>query len=112
MSFTSSLVAVANRIDPSLAFWSVLLTSGKEWSEHSMVGTMRKGQAGVRQLDWGDDIVSTGDVHRVKEIRLHCPDGRTATLEIADGMLPFEFHTKSLGRTGARGNSQENQVIG
>jgi len=112
MSFTSSLVAVANMIDPQLSYWSVLLTSGREWSEHHMIPTMRKGQAGVRQLDWGDDIVSTGDIHRVKEIRLHCPDGRTATLEIADGMEPFQFKTKSLDMIGAGGNSLEYQVIG
>lgn len=112
MSFTSSLVAVANRMDPQLAFWSVLLTSGKEWSEHSMVGTMRKGQAGLRQLDWALDIVSTGDVHRVKEIRLHCPDGRTAVLEIADGMEPFQFKTKALNMIGAGDSFLEYQVIG
>src|SRR6266487_809526 len=112
MSFTSSLVAVANALDPRIAYWSLTLTSGKEWSEQSLVGTLRKGQAGVRQLDWGDDIVSTGDVHKVKELRLHCPDGRVAVLEIADGMEPFQFKTKSLDMLGAGGNDLEYQVIG
>ena len=112
MSFTSSLVAIANAIDPKLAYWSLVLRSGKVWSEHSMVGTWRSGQKGVRQLDWGNDIVSTGDVHKVKEIRLHCPDGRVAVLEIVDGMEPFQFKTRSLEMIGAGGNPLEYMVIG
>lgn len=112
MGIATSLYAVGNVIDPRLAYWSLVLTSGKEWSEHSLVGSLRKGQAGLRQLDWGDDIVSTGDVHRVKEITLHCPDGRTATLEIADGMEPFQFKTKSLDMIGYNGIGLEYMVIG
>jgi len=112
MGIATSLYSLANVIDPRLAYWSLVLRSGKEWSEHSLVGTWRQGQKGVRQLDWGEDIVSSGDVHRVKEITLHCPDGRTATLEIADGMEPFQFKTKSLDMIGAGGMPLEFQVIG
>ena len=112
MGIATSLYAIGDAIDPRLAYWSLTLTSGKEWSERSLVGTLRKGQAGIRKLDWGDDIVSTGDVHRVKELRLHCPDSRVATLEIADGMLPFQFKTKSMEMMGAGGNDLEFQVIG
>lgn len=112
MGIATSLYAVGNVIDPRLAYWSLRLRSGKEWSEHSLVGSLRKGQAGLRQLDWGDDIVSTGDVHRVKEITLHCPDGRVATLEITDGMQPFQFKTKSLDMIGANGIGLEYMVIG
>jgi len=66
----------------------------------------------VRKLDWGNDLVSTGDIHRLKELRLHCPDGRVAVLEITPDMPAFQFKTKSLDMLGAGGNSLEYQVIG
>jgi hypothetical protein len=112
MGFTSSLLAIANAIDPQVAYWSIVLRSGKEWSERSMIVTWHKGRRGVRQLDWGDDIVSTGDVHRIKEIKLHCPDGRVAVLEIGDGMEPFQFKTRSLEMIGAGDRALEYMVIG
>ena len=90
----------------------MLLTSGREYDEHHLVYTLKKGQKGVRKLDWTEDLVSTGDIHRLKELRLHCPDGRVAVLEITPDMPPFQFKTKSLDMIGAGGNSLEYQVIG
>lgn len=112
MGFATSLLALADRLDPTLAHWSILMESGKEWFEHSLVGTLRQGQRGVRLLDWGDDIVTTGDVHHVKEIRLHCPDGNTATLELLPGMEPFQFKSRSMDMLGAWGGRAEFMVIG
>lgn len=112
MGLASSLEAVADIIDPRLAHWSVLLRSGKEWSERQLIPTFRAGRRGLRKLDWGDDLVSTGDIHRVKELRLHCPDGRTAILEINPDQPAFQFKTKSLDMLGAGGTGMEFQVIG
>lgn len=112
MGMATSLNALAAVIDPSQAYWSVLMKSNKVWSEHSLIPTLQKGKAGFRLLDWGDDIVSTGDVHRVKEIRMHCPNGKTAVLEIGDGNEPFQFKTRSMEMLGGWGNGLEYMVIG
>jgi hypothetical protein len=63
-------------------------------------------------LDWALDLVSTGDIKRVKEITLHCPNGKNAILEIPETGTAFQFKTKSLNMLGAGGNNLEFQVIG
>ncbi len=112
MGIATSLYAIGDAIDPSQAYWSLLLRNGRTYDEHHLVYTLKKGQAGVRKLDWGDDIVSTGDIHKIKELTLHCPDGRKAVLEITEDMPAFQFKTKSLDMLGAGGSGLEFQVIG
>ena len=112
MSLATSLYAIGDAIDPRLAYWSCVLSTGKEWSERSLVYTNIKGQKGIRKLDWTEDLVSTGDIHKIRELSLNCPDGRKATLEITEDMPAFQFKTKSLDMLGVSGNSLEFQVIG
>lgn len=112
MGIATSLLALSEALDPRLAFWSVLLSTGKEWSEHSLVASNIKGQRGMRKLDWALDLVSTGDIHRIRELCLHCPDGRKAVLEITPDMPPFQFKTKSMNMLGAGDTNMEFQVIG
>lgn len=112
MGIATSLYTIGDLIDPGLAYWSCVLRTGRQWSEHSPVVTIRKGQRGIRKLDWGDDIVSTGDIHKIKELRLHCPDGRVAVLEITPDMPAFQFKTKALNMLGAGGNDLEYIIIG
>jgi len=112
MSLATSLYAIGDAIDPRIAYWSMKLTNGREWSERTLIPTFIKGQRGVRKLDWALDIVSTGDIHRIKELSLNCPDGRKATLEISEDMPAFQFKTKSLEMIGAGGNDLEYMVIG
>ena len=112
MGIATSLYAIGDAIDPRTAYWSVLLTNGREYDEHHLVYSNVKGQKGVRKLDWALDIVSTGDIHKIKELTLHCPDGRKAVLEISEDMPAFQFKTKSLDMLGAGGNGLEFQVIG
>src|SRR6266487_132119 len=112
MGLATSLTAIGDAIDPSLAYWSALLTTGKTWSERDLVPTLRAGQRGIRKLDWSLDLVSTGDIHRIKELTLHCPDGRTAVLEVTEDMPAFQFKTKSLNMLGANDIGLECQVIG
>jgi hypothetical protein len=115
MGVATSLLALSGVLDPRLASWSVLMRSGKVWSEHSLVPTLKKGVRGVRLLDWGEDIVTTGDVYRVKEIRLHPPiQSRmpVAVLEILDGQEPFEFKVNTLDMIGADGVGIEYMVVG
>ncbi len=108
MSVVRSLTTIADSIDPQRAYWSVLLNTGKRYSERRMV----MGKNGLRQLDWALDLVSTGDIHKIKELILHCPDGRTAVLEISRDMPAFQFKTKSLNMLGDGGNDLEYIVIG
>lgn len=103
-----SLDALADMLDPRLAYWSVLLNTGKRYSERSMVA----GTHGLRRLDWALDLVSTGDVHKIKELTLHCPDRREAVLEITEDTPAFQFKTKSLNMLGDNGIDLEYQVIG
>ena len=112
MGVASSLYAIGDALDPRLAYWSALLTTNKRWSERQLVPTLIAGQRGLRKLDWALDLVSTGDVHKIKELTLHCPDGRTAVLEISPDQPAFQFKTKSLNMLGADGIDLEFQVIG
>lgn len=112
MSIATSLYAIGDAIDPRMSYWSALLTTGKIWSEHQLIPTFIKGQRGLRKLDWALDLVSTGDIHKIKELTLHCPDGRTAVLEISEDMPSFQFKTRSMEMLGANSNSLEYQVIG
>lgn len=112
MSIATSLYTLGNAIDPSMSHWTVLLSTGKTRSERELIPTLRAGMRGVRPLDWTIDLVSTGDIYRVKEISLNCPDGRKATLEIIEPGTVFQLKTRSLNFLGASSNPLEYQVIG
>lgn len=112
MGIATTLYAIGDAIDPRLAYWSVLLTTGKTWSENQLIPTNKAGQRGLRKLDWALDLVSTGDIRRIKELILHCPDGQMAILEITQDTPAFQFKTKSLNMLGACSNDLEYQVIG
>ena len=112
MSVATSLLALSDTIDPRMAYWGVLLTTNRRLSERQLVPTLIAGKKGVRRLDWALDLVGTGDIKRVKEVMLHCPDGRTAVLEIPESGTAFQFKTKSLNMLGANDTGLEFQVIG
>jgi hypothetical protein len=112
MSIATSLSALGDAIDPSLAYWSVLLTTGKRWSERQLLPTFRAGQRGLRKLDWTLDLVATGDILRISELTLHCPDRQQVTLEISEKGTAFQFKTRSLNLLGGAGSPLEYIVIG
>lgn len=113
MGVATSLLAVADAIDPRLAYWSVLLSTGKTRTERDLVPTFRAGQRGVRRLDWTLDLVATGDSRRIREIALCCPDGRRATLDIVESGTVFQFKTAALdGLLSAGERRLEFQAIG
>ncbi len=99
MGILSSLYALADVFDPGMAWWSVELTSGKVWSEKSLMPTWKQGQKGVRKLDWLWDIVGTGDYKHIKYLTLHGPDGSRGVLE-PKGNPVFQFRNKSVGIMG------------
>ena len=113
MGLASTLNTLADIIDPTQAYWSIRMRNGKTWSQHSLIPTNRKGQKGFRLLDWGNDIVSTGDIGRIAELKMHCPNGApTAVLEISEGMWPFQFVARSMEMLGGNANKVEYMVIG
>ena len=113
MSVATSLYAIGDAIDPRIAYWSVLLTTGKRRYERELIPTLRAGQRGVRKLDWTLDLVSTGDVRRIKDLILHCPDGRNAVLEISEEGTAFQFKTAALDGLLTNGQrTMEFQAIG
>lgn len=68
MSIKTSLATVANAISPQRPWWRVVLTTGKEVSERGMVF-----RDGIRPIDWSLDLITTGDILKVKEIWLMFP---------------------------------------
>jgi len=112
MSIASTLYSIGNALDPMTAYWSAALSTGKRVSERTLLPTLARGGKGLRSLDWALDLVSTGDVRRITELSLHCPDGRTAVLEIAEPGTAFQFKTKSLTMFAKDGLCIEYQVIG
>jgi len=55
-------------IHPQRPWWKVVLTTGKEVSERGVVF-----RDGIRPIDWTLDLISTGDIYKVKEIWLMFP---------------------------------------
>jgi len=58
---------------------------------------------GLRPIDWSLDVVSTGDIYKIKEVSLHCPNGQIASLAIEEPGTVFQLKIASLGTmTGMR----------
>ena len=95
MGIQSSVAAIVNVTDPMRSYWSAVLLTGKEVNERGVVFDFRAG--GLRPLDWSLDIVSTGDILKIKEISLHCPDGQAATLTIEEPGTVFQLKIASMG---------------
>lgn len=111
MSVATSLNALSNAIDPTSSHWEVVLSTGKKRDERSLIPTLQKGVMGWRALDWTLDVVSTGDIKRVKELWLICPSGQKAILEITEDMPAFQFKSKTLSIM-VGGSNLEFQAIG
>jgi len=86
------------------------MTSGKVLRETGMV----KDSMGERLVDWTLDLVSTGDLKRVKEVRLICPGILThGVLKITEKQTAFQFKNSSAVHDGERQyRILEAQVIG
>lgn len=108
MGIVTSLQALQQVTDPARSHWEVVLTSGKVITENKLVLDFRRG--GYRQIDWALDLNSTGDLLKIKELRLICPDGQTARLEITEPGTAFQFKHKSIESSGF--NCIEAQCIG
>lgn len=90
--------------------WKVVLSTGKEITEHQLVFDFRG--AKMRRIDWALDLNSTGDVKRIKELWLMCPDGQKRVLKSEDSGTLFQFKYGMRDFIGGFGSSMAAQIIG
>jgi hypothetical protein len=109
MGIQSSFQSILNVTDPLRSYWSIKLLSGKEVSERSVLLDLRAG--GLRPIDWSLDIVSTGDIYKIKEVSLRCPDGQVARFDVDEPGTIFQLKIASQSVL-AGGKIQECQMIG
>lgn len=80
MSLRTSLATMSNAINPQKPYWKVVLNNGKEISERGIVV-----RDGIRPIDWTLDLVSTGDIYKVKEVYLMFPQELSYYTRIRNG---------------------------
>jgi hypothetical protein len=128
MNIKTSLATVANAVKPQRPWWECTLTTGKTISERGFV--LRDG---IKPVDWSLDLVTTGDIFKVKEIWLMFPNDLTQVTCIEKGndihqvqqgkfssaVLPvkergcvFQMKIKTLDGFGANTSTFECQIIG
>jgi hypothetical protein len=127
--FQTSLATMGNVINPQRPWWEVTLITGKKVSEHGIVV-----RDGIRPIDWTLDLISTGDINKVKEIWLHFPkelyhhtriekgspihqriDGKigSAVIPVKERGCVFQMKIKTLDRfMGQSADTFECQIIG
>lgn len=108
MSILSSLQALQTYYDPEKSYWEVVLNNGKVITEHKLVLDLRRG--GYRAIDWALDLNSTGDLRKIKELWLKCPNDRQAMLKIEEPGTVFQFKHRTRDAMGQ--NILQAQCIG
>lgn len=112
MGIVSSLQAIQTVLNPAMSYWKVVLTNNKELTEHKLVLDFRRG--GYRPIDWALDLNSTGDLKRIKELYLICPNGQQVMLSfpLGESGTAFQFKHGTMDAMGACGRNIEAQCIG
>src|SRR5258708_25522014 len=91
------------------SYWRVIFDTGRQLSERDLV-------ASQRPADWTLDLVTTGDILRVRELHLIYPGffTRAAALKIVEPGTAFQFKTGGLTVEGDGTQSRQifAQVIG
>jgi hypothetical protein len=96
-------------VQPTVSHWEAELTSGKVLNEREAKTDLLKGV--TRLVDWSLDIVSTGDVRHIKQLRMYCPDGQVVALDITEPGTAFQLKVGNA-MIGGGGHSMIAQVIG
>jgi len=95
-------------------YWRIHLITGKTLTKHQAVWDQMLGHK--RELDWTLDLISTGDILKIKELYLIYPGfHRSAALQIDEPGTAFQFCRQVKGMdmsTGQAMDSVEAQVIG
>lgn len=116
MSLKSAFGSIISTMMVPYSFWVVKLDNGKLLSERDTVNDFIKD--GKRPIDWTLDLITTGDIYRVKELWLICPPnpgnptGQTARLPITIPGTAFQFKVANMDVMGAWGKTRAAHVIG
>ncbi len=98
----------------SNTYWRAVLTTGKKLTKHQVVWDQMLGKE--RELDWTLDLLSTGDILKIKELHLVYPGlFRYAKLKITEPGTAFQFCRQVHGTNPCTGeviDRIEAQVIG
>lgn len=96
------------------AYWRVVLTTGKKLTKHQMVFDQMLGRE--RELDWTLDLLSTGDILKIKELHLVYPGLiGCAKMQIFEPGTAFQFCRQVKGIDPCGGevfDRVEAQIIG
>lgn len=104
------MVALPNLLaQPVTSFWEVELMSGKTLNERETKTDLLKGV--TRLVDWSLDLVATGDVLKIKQLRMYCPDGQVYSLDITEPGTAFQLKVGNV-MIGGLGRGLIAQVIG
>lgn len=86
----------AQRYARGEAYWRVVLTTGKAYSELDRV---QDETLGKRALDWYRDVAATNDTARIAELWLHTPAGPVA-LKITEPHSAYIFNSSIMSMDG------------
>ncbi len=109
MGIQSSILTVVKALHPLSSWWTCELSTGRILSERTAIWDMRAG--GLRALDWSLDLVSAGDILKIKTVSLHCPDERVVTFLIEEPGTVFQLKIATMHMLVA-GKQEECQLIG
>jgi len=97
-----------------MTHWRAVLTTGKKLTKHQTVYDQMLGR--YRELDWTLDLVSTGDILKIKELHLIYPSLlQYAKLKILEPGTAFQFCRQVWGVDPGSGelfDRVEAQIIG
>ena len=95
-------------------YWRVVLITGRKLTKHQKVWDQMLGRE--RELDWSLDLIATGDILKIRELRLVYPGfRRSVALRIDEPGTAFQFCRQCKGMdmsTGRPIDSVEAQIIG
>ncbi len=95
-------------------YWRIILNTGKKLTKHQTVWDQMLGKE--RPLDWTLDLISTGDILKIKELHLIYPSlFGYAKLQIVEPGTAFQFCRQVKGIDPCKGDvldRVEAQIIG
>jgi len=82
-----ALFQATTRLVQGRSYWQVKLTTGKTVTEGQLAFDFTRG---TRNIIWLEDIVGSGDNHRIRELTLCTPEG-DVTLAISEPCTAFQL---------------------
>ena len=95
------------------SYWEVVFKSGKTLSELDKK-TYLDGNKVIRRraIEWKEDLINSGDLKNIKEVRLHTPEG-TAHLTVTEPYTAFQFSRGVMNMIGSEYERVKNcQIAG